>query len=156
VKICVEMQRPIPHRADSIGPWLNNLGFLTWIGSVTSASLIYLFSHTDTPTPLTLAGILTAIVFSEHVYFIARLAVSVALSKLDSPGLIKEKQERFLIRRRYLQESMGIDEETEHTGIVGAMGVEGDDECAFWGRQEGARGAFVAGIELIKNSKKDQ
>lgn len=22
VKICVEMKRPVPHRADSIGPWL--------------------------------------------------------------------------------------------------------------------------------------
>ena len=150
------MQRPIPHRADSIGPWLNNLGFLTWIGSVTSASLIYLFSVTDTPTPLTLAGILTAIIFSEHVYFIASLAVRVVLSKLDSPGLIKEKQERFLIRRRYLQQSMGIDEETENRGIAGAVSAEGDDESTFWGRQEGARGVLAAGIELIKSSKKEQ
>jgi len=151
------MRRPIPHRADSIGPWLNNLGFLTWMGSITSAALVYLFSTpvTGHPNVTTLAGILGSIVFSEHIYFIAQLVVRITLSKLDSPGLIKERQERLLIRRRYLQESMGVDEETEAHGIDGARVSEGGNE-GFWSTQRGLAGTIAAGKEIIRNSKKEQ
>jgi anoctamin-10 len=160
-KICIEMRRPIPHRADSIGPWLDNLGFLTWMGSVSSAVLVYLFSgEANEVGGFTAAGLLASVVFSEHVYFAVRLVVRIALSKLDSPGLVKEKQERFLIRRRYLQESMGVDEETEanekevvprDTGAV-ATG----EERSFWDQQEGARGAIEAGLSIIREEKKEQ
>jgi anoctamin-10 len=37
--------------------------------------------------------------FSEHIYLIVQLAVQKAFSKLDSPGLQKERAERFAIRR---------------------------------------------------------
>ncbi|KAL2358667.1 calcium-activated chloride channel-domain-containing protein [Cryomyces antarcticus] len=45
LKICVEMQRPTPRRADTIGPWLDALAFLTWCGSITTAALVYLFRN---------------------------------------------------------------------------------------------------------------
>ena len=114
VKICVEMQRPTPYRADSIGPWLDSLGFLTWIGSISSAALVYLFSNDGlgpdgTPKDIKAWALLLTIFFSEHIYLAVRLAVRTAISKLDSPGLQKERAERYMVRKRYLQESFGED-----------------------------------------------
>ena len=114
VKICVEMQRPTPHRADSIGPWLDSLGFLAWLGSITTAALVYMFSNDGLGpdgTPGTIQGwaLLLSIFFSEHVYLLVRWAVRIAISKIDSPGMQKERAERFQVRKRYLQEAMGDD-----------------------------------------------
>ncbi|MCJ1243176.1 hypothetical protein MMC30_000373 [Trapelia coarctata] len=113
-KICLEMQRPIPHRADSIGAWLDDLGFLAWLGSITSAALVYLFSNDGLGpdgTPATIKGwaLLLTIFFSEHIYLLVRLAVRYGISKLDTPGLQKERQERYSVRKRYLEETLGED-----------------------------------------------
>lgn len=114
VKICVEMQRPTPHRADSNGPWLDSLGFLTWVGSITSAALVYLFSNDGlgpdgTPKDIKGWALLLTIFLSEHIYVAIRLAVRLAISKMDSPGMQKERAERFMVRKRYFQESFGED-----------------------------------------------
>lgn len=114
VKICVEMQRPTPHRADSIGPWLDSLGFLTWIGSISTAALVYLFSNDGlgpdgTPADIKGWALLLTIFFSEHIYLVVSLAVRLAISKMDSPGMQKELAERFMVRKRYLEASFGED-----------------------------------------------
>jgi len=159
VKICVEMKRPVPHRADSIGPWLDNLAFLSWMGSISSAVLIYLFSDSTTPagTPkdLTLWGVLTAVFFSEHIYFATRLAVRTAFSKLGSPGLLKERRERFMVRRRFLQESLGEDEEAEISDLekIGhGTRVVPTSSSALWGKQRGPGETVAAGKEIIESS----
>lgn len=157
-KICVEMRRPVPHRADSIGPWLNNLGFLSWMGSISSAALIYLFADSSSsgmPHSLTLWGILTAILFSEHVYFATAYVVRMAMGKLESPGLLQERRERFLVRQKFLEESLVVDEQTELGEKVAAAGQQEEE---FWGRQHGASGAVKAGKKIIGASfeKKDQ
>ena len=114
VKICVEMQRPTPYRADSIGPWLDSLGFLTWLGSISTAALVYLFSNDGlgpdgTPGAIQGWALLLSIFFSEHLYLLVRWGVRIAISKIDSPGLRKERGERFQVRKRYLEEAMGED-----------------------------------------------
>ena len=114
VKICVEMQRPTPYRADSIGPWLDSLGFLVWLGSISTAALVYLFSNDGlgpdgTPGAIQGWALLLSIFFSEHLYLLVRWGVRIAISKLDSPGLRKERGERFQVRKRYLEEAMGED-----------------------------------------------
>ncbi|KAF9480330.1 DUF590-domain-containing protein [Pholiota conissans] len=43
-KMTVHNRRPIPTRTDSIGPWLDALMFLTWLGALTNSALVYLFS----------------------------------------------------------------------------------------------------------------
>ena len=113
-KICLEMQRPTPYRADSIGPWLDSLGFLTWMGSITSAALVYLFSNDGlgpdgTPADIKGWALLLSIFFSEHIYLAVRLGVRLAISKMDSPGMQKERAERFMVRKRYFQEAFGED-----------------------------------------------
>ena len=43
-KIAVHNRRAIPSRTDTIGPWLDVLTFLTWLGALTNSALVYLFS----------------------------------------------------------------------------------------------------------------
>ncbi|CAK5277953.1 unnamed protein product [Mycena citricolor] len=42
-KITVHNRRPLPARTDTIGPWLDTLSFLTWLGALTNSALVYLF-----------------------------------------------------------------------------------------------------------------
>jgi len=43
-KMTVHNRRPLPSRTDTIGPWLDALTFLTWLGALTNSALVYLFS----------------------------------------------------------------------------------------------------------------
>ncbi|CAE7231774.1 unnamed protein product [Rhizoctonia solani] len=55
-KITSHGRRPLPQRVDTVGPWLEALGFITWVGALTNAALVYLFrpmtvdSHGHTTT----------------------------------------------------------------------------------------------------------
>jgi hypothetical protein len=99
----MESQRPVPWRADSIGPWLEALGFLSWLGSLTTAALVYLFRRDNPPAgnPGDAKGwaLLLAMFFSEHIYLAVRFAVQTALSKVDSPGLQKERYDKIIVRK---------------------------------------------------------
>lgn len=103
-KIALQTQRPVPWRADSIGPWLESLSFLAWLGSLTSAAVVYLFSGTElgpagSPWDIKVWGLLLTMFFSEHIFLAVQLGVRKALSKFDSPGLQLERAERFKIRK---------------------------------------------------------
>jgi anoctamin-10 len=104
LKIALETQRPVPWRADSIGPWLDSLGFLAWLGSLTSAAIVYLFSGGGmgpggSPWDVKGWGLLLAMFFSEHIYLAVQIGVRKALSKVDSPGQQKERSERYRVRK---------------------------------------------------------
>ncbi|EIN09636.1 DUF590-domain-containing protein [Punctularia strigosozonata HHB-11173 SS5] len=49
-KITVHQRRPIPVRTDTIGPWVDSLTFLTWLGALTNAALVYLFHGSSAPS----------------------------------------------------------------------------------------------------------
>lgn len=169
-KICLEMQRPTPHRADSIGPWLDSLGFLTWLGSITTAALVYLFSNDGLGpdgTPATIKGwaLLLTIFFSEHIYLLIRSVVRVAISKIDSPALQKERAERFTVRKRYLQESYGedfTDTSAGHTEQITRESLEDDARQStlsatalqdrFWRRQRSWEESAEVGAGLIEKA----
>ena len=111
VKICVEMQRPTPWRADSIGPWLDALTFLSWVGSITMSALVYLFSNDGlgpdgNPSDITGWALLLSIFFSEHLYLVTRWAVSTGISKIDSPGRQKARRAMYTTRQKYFNESL--------------------------------------------------
>ncbi|KAI9703547.1 MAG: hypothetical protein M1820_005851 [Bogoriella megaspora] len=169
LKICVEMRRPTPWRADTIGSWLDSLALLTWLGSITSSALVYLFSNNGlgpdgTPYQIKAWGLLLCIFFSEHIFLGVRTAVRIAISKLDSPGRQKERQERYLVRQQYFEESLN------ELGNIPAMGDlnekisrEALEENArestlhsasaeerFWGRQRGWRETAQVGKGLIE------
>jgi anoctamin-10 len=124
VKICIEMQRPIPERADTIGPWLDSLSFLSWLGSITTAALVYLFSNDGLGpdgTPKNIRGwaLLLTIFFAEHSYLLVRWAIRIGISKIDSPGRQKERRDRYLVRQRYFTESIAESAKLPQVGKFG-------------------------------------
>ncbi|WVN88537.1 uncharacterized protein L203_103748 [Cryptococcus depauperatus CBS 7841] len=50
LKICKHVRRPVGDRVETIGPWLETLDIIAWIGAVTNATLIYLFRPSP-PSP---------------------------------------------------------------------------------------------------------
>ncbi|OCT51270.1 plasma membrane stress response protein [Cladophialophora carrionii] len=110
-KLAVECRRPNPARADSIGPWLDSLEFLAWLGSITSAALVYMFSGGDghgpdgRPHQIKLWALLLSVFLSEHIFLVVRVLVRTAISKLDSAAMRKERSERFMVRRKYLEDA---------------------------------------------------
>ena len=174
VKICLEMQRPIPHRADSIGPWLDSLGFLSWLGSITSAALVYLFSNDGLGpdgSPSTIKGwaLLLTIFFSEHIYLIVRLGVRFAISKMYSPGISKERAERFMVRKRYLEEQFGDNalelppstnekitrQSLEEDARAGSL-TSSSTTDRFWARQRGWQESVKVGQGMIDRMAADE
>lgn len=171
VKICIEMQRPTPYRADTIGPWLEDLSFLTWLGSITTAALAYLFSNDGVGpdgTPSTIKGwaLLLTIFFSEHIFLIVRWAVRVALSKIDTPGRQKERRERYLVRKRYFDESLSELERKprmqQAAGEITRKSLEEEERKAslhsskveerFWARQRSWQETAKHGAKLIEEA----
>lgn len=175
LKIALETQRPVPWRADSIGPWLDALGFLAWLGSLTSAAIVYLFSGTGSgpgghPWDIKGWGLLLTIFFSEHIYLGIQLGVRKALSKIDSPGLQKERSERYLVRKKFIEESLGreaaekadaggitagekisrstLEEEARQTTLRG----HGTPEERFWQRQKGQAETIEIGKRYIQQA----
>jgi hypothetical protein len=110
-KICMECKRPWPQRAETIGPWLDSLSFLSWVGSITSSALVYMFRNAQVAPngqPSTIHGwaLLLTIFFSEHLYLLVRYAVQAAMSKLEPPNVRKERTERYNMRKRYLESTL--------------------------------------------------
>ncbi|KUJ23929.1 DUF590-domain-containing protein [Mollisia scopiformis] len=112
VKICFDMRRPVPHRSDTIGPWLSNLGFLTGLGSINTAALIFLFSgEADSESVMWRMrswGFLATIIASEQLYFGVREFVRYGIRQLESKGLLQERRAQFLARRELLEKAMKV------------------------------------------------
>ncbi|RDI88360.1 hypothetical protein Vi05172_g1080 [Venturia inaequalis] len=180
IKICVEMQRPTPWRADTIGPWLDSLSFLTWLGSLTTSALVYLFSNDGLgpgghPKDIKAWALLLTIFFSEHVFLVVRWAVQIAISKLESPGLQKERRERYAVRKRYFDES--LTELAKYPALGDAAGLMKTEEITresleedarqgslrtstvetrFWARQRGWSETAKVGAALIESAAPDE
>ncbi|TKW51135.1 Uncharacterized protein CTA1_12665 [Colletotrichum tanaceti] len=177
VKIAISSRRPIPWRADSIGPWLDALGFLSWLGSITSASIVFLCSSSGkgsgargTPGSVQAWGLLLSILLAEHFYFAAQFGARLVMKKLDSPGLQKEKKERFMMKKRLLEENLGqgVSDQAatpgiEKTEMITLKALEdearrlstqghGGPEEAFWLRQRGMNETIQIGRNLISQS----
>jgi anoctamin-10 len=174
MKICVEMQRPTPWRADTIGPWLDSLSFLTWLGSVTTSALVYMFYNTNTgpagnPSNIQLWALLLTVFFSEHLFIILRLTVRHVISKIDSPGVQKERRERFAVRKQYFEENLnalkklpvlsGSGEEItrkslEEDAREGSL-RQATPESRFWGRQRGWRESASVARGFIEQARNE-
>ncbi|CAO2658253.1 Nn.00g059760.m01.CDS01 [Neocucurbitaria sp. VM-36] len=174
MKICVEMQRPTPWRADTIGPWLDSLSFLTWLGSLTTSALVYMFWNTSigpdgNPSNIQLWALLLTVFFSEHLFILFRWGVRIVLSKLDSPGLQKERRDRFLVRKQYFEENLSalekIPKMSDNGGAITRKSLEEDarqaslqastPEIRFWGRQKGWRETASVARDLIERAQNE-
>ncbi|PKY05745.1 DUF590-domain-containing protein [Aspergillus campestris IBT 28561] len=174
-KICVECKRPTPQRADTIGPWLDSLGFLSWTGSITSSALVYMFNvrPNGAPTAITGWALLLTIFFSEHLYLMVRYAVSATLSKMDPPNVRQERTDCYLLRKKYLDSTIAArssDDEEEQsapqpdeTGEIPDITRKTLEDDArrwsrhgmdsaerFWMRQRGWRESAQVGSSMIQ------
>lgn len=145
LKIAMGSKRPIPWRSDSIGPWINALGFLSWLGSITSPALLYLFRDKNGPdgSPRGIYGwaLLLSVMFAEHLYLIVQSVVRYVLRKMERPGLQKERAERFAMRKRLLEETLGEDLTEEASG----PGMTGGEKITRQSLEEEARLASTRG-----------
>lgn len=146
VKIAISSRRPIPWRSDSIGPWLTGLQFLSWLGSVTSSAIVFLCSGTEkgdrgSATNITAWGVLASILFAEHFYFIAQVVVRFVMSQVESPGLQKERKERFLMKKSMLEKNLGQDVADR----AAAPGIETSEKITRAALEEEARQASIRG-----------
>lgn len=175
IKICVEMQRPTPWRADTIGPWLDALSFLTWFGSITMSALVYLFSNDGVgpdgnPADIKGWGLLLSIFLSEHLYLLTRWAVATVISKIDSPGRQKARRDRFQTRQALFESSLdktrqlppmsekaeeitrsSLEEEARQSSLATASPEE-----KFWNRQRNWRETAQIGCGLIERAVPDE
>ena len=126
LKIAVTSKRPVPWRADSMGPWLNALGFLSWLGSITSAAIVFLCSgDADGPagsrgSGIKAWGLLLSILLAEHFYLLVQKVVRLVVSKMDSDGIQRVRKERYLMKKKLLGESLGqgVSEKTANPGVA--------------------------------------
>lgn len=184
-KICMEFRRPIPLRTDTIGPWLDTLGFLSWVGSLTTAALVYMFTgngqHGPNGEPSDIKGwaLLLSIFFAEHLYLIIQYVIHSAITKLEPPNARKVRAERYLVRKRYLESSLHspVDDASIEKSAESAAGLsraalendaretslhDSDPAERFWRRQRSWDESAKVGAGIIKaqplksNEKKKQ
>jgi anoctamin-10 len=112
-KICKEFRRPTPERADTIGPWLNTLSLLSWVGSITSSSLIYMFYDDITPDPdvhhsgysssdhRKINGwvLFVTIFIAEHAFLGIRSFIELTMKKVETPSMRQERAQQYLLRK---------------------------------------------------------
>lgn len=115
-KLCKNMKRPVPMRADTIGPWADNIVFLTWLGSMTTASITFLLGG-DAPATKSFLHLLAVCFFSEHVYVLLCKSVSVILARLPNAAERKVQDEEFLIRKEYLSKLSSVESTTTRASV---------------------------------------
>ncbi|RAL60301.1 hypothetical protein DID88_000078 [Monilinia fructigena] len=151
-------------------------------------TLVYLFSGDGfgpdgTPSKMTGWGLLLTMFFSEHIYLTLRRAIRLALSKIDSPGLQRERRERFAVRKyvipamfaeQYLQETLSQEaaEKAAQGGIIQGEKISrstleeearestlrghGTAEERFWARQRGQGETIAMGRSFINKAAPEQ
>ncbi|KAE8153627.1 calcium-activated chloride channel-domain-containing protein [Aspergillus avenaceus] len=99
-KLSLECQRPPPIRADSIGPSLQGLEVLTWMGTLSTAAIVYLYR--SGMQNISLRTLLLVILITEWAYLVMKFAVRTALEKVATGSLRREAAKRYALRKRYL------------------------------------------------------
>jgi len=175
MKICVDMQRPTPFRAESIGPWLDSVMFLTWAGILTESALCYMFSNDGvgpdgSPKGIKAWALLLTIILSEHVFLGVRWAIRLAIGKLDSTDKQKERREKYILRRKYFEESLseldklpavqekGDEQITRHSLEEDQRDLSVKEvtvEDKFWLRQKGWKETVSVGKIMIERATPD-
>jgi anoctamin-10 len=152
------MQRPLPRRADSIGPWLESLGFLTWLGTLTTAALAYMFggdadsAPDGTPKGIRAWALLLTVFGAEQSFLVVRWVVRSVVATLESPERTADRRRTYMLRRRFVEESLkGLPSpaRVQKEGVEKVVGTPGAVE-PFWAKQVGWRDVCKAGGSIIE------
>lgn len=129
-----------------MGPWLTAMGFLSWLGSITSSAIVYLCSGSQDgargkTSHITAWGLLLSILLAEHFYLAVQFAVRYAMSKVESPGLQQERKARYLMKKKMLGETLG----QNAAGTTEVPGADQGEEITRVSLEEEARQASSHG-----------
>ena len=148
------MQRPLPRRADSIGPWIESLGFLTWLGTLTTAALTYMFSGDadsapdGTPKGIRAWALLLTVFTAELSFLVVRWVVRSVISTLESDGedgrQAQDVHAAAAVRRREPQGA--ADARRSRSRRRSCRGVE----QPFWAKQKGWSDVCKAGGSIME------
>ncbi|KAK9468010.1 calcium-activated chloride channel-domain-containing protein [Lipomyces arxii] len=156
VKICLDTKRPIPAKADSIGPWLDNLSFLTWLGSLTTASLVAMYRTTNGDSNSLVSTrpwvLFATVLLSEHVYLVVRYLVSLMFASFDSDILQKDKKQKYISRRSIMAEQ---DEKVHVEDVEHEMMRVTEDERDDW-RKQINEAINLLDLTLLNDDKKKE
>ncbi|ODV92034.1 hypothetical protein CANCADRAFT_20971 [Tortispora caseinolytica NRRL Y-17796] len=118
VKMCIDCQKPIPRKADSIGAWLLHLEFLTWLGSIVSASLVAMYSPSDSPyywpVHRSPKRILLVVLVAEHLYLLIRMFIRHIYGSGDL-GALAHDRALYATRSSIVSESVNLDRQFPDT-----------------------------------------
>ena len=162
LKICIDYQRPAPLRSEGLGPWIGSLEALTWLGSISSATIVHLFGthHHAMGFVQSIMGkwysLPITIFLSEHVFMALRGGVRFILSKIGSQQIWKERREQYAERKRYLDELERSSAKSGHLNVQERerrKSVRMTSHDVFWTRQVEENASIEAGIEMIKSTK---
>ncbi|KAL1965672.1 hypothetical protein VTN77DRAFT_5349 [Rasamsonia byssochlamydoides] len=101
-KISSECQRPAPIRADTIGPWLDVLSFLSWLGTLSTAAIVHLY-RSGSMEDVQLWSLLLTVFVAEQAYLALRFLVRTTLEKIGSDTVRREEARKYAVRKRYLE-----------------------------------------------------
>lgn len=99
-KLSLECQRPPPVRTDSIGPSLQGLEFLTWLGSLSTAAIVHIYRGSI--KDVSLSSLALTMLATEQAYLAMRFAVRTAMQKLGSDSINRNEARRYAVRKGYL------------------------------------------------------
>lgn len=95
------MRRPVPMRADSIGPWADNLVFLTWLGSLTTASIVYLLRG-EAPWEKSFINMLAICLFAEHAYLLLHKCIHIVLDRYPNTAELQIHGQEYRVKQSQL------------------------------------------------------
>jgi len=147
-------RRPVPQRADSIGPWLSNLSFLSWLACLTTSTLVFLFGNGDfhlvCDQKLAL-HLLIVVLVAEHGYWVVDTLLAALSARVRTTGEIDTQREEYTIRRRYLA-NLGSGGGAEVLRTEKRERVEEAGPIGFWAVDGGLENSVVNGREILVKS----
>ncbi|UKZ58302.1 hypothetical protein TrVGV298_012170 [Trichoderma virens] len=155
-KICIEHQRPAPYRAEGIGPWIVSLEILVWLGSISSAAIVHLFS-TDGVLSGGWSTLPLTIFISEHILLALTAVARVIFQRFGSEELRRERSEQYARRLSILDEIEEHRRDGEHIGVRErerrkSLLIAGNE--SFWTKQLEDGASAAAGMKLIMLARK--
>lgn len=150
-KICIEHRRPDPARADGIGPWVQSLEVLTWLGSISTAAIVHLFGSKMLEGGSWITLPITIFV-SEHILLVLRGFARSVFERFGSEQLRKERDERYARRLTFLEnieanKQAGVNLTAAERERRKSMLVLSTD--SFWTRQVEDGASAAEGFRLI-------
>lgn len=98
-KLSNESQRPPPIRADSIGHSVAALEFLTLLGALSTAALVYMYGG---PTPvenISMGTLLLTVFVAEQMYLVTKMIISSVFDKIGSEAVRDAEGKRYIMRK---------------------------------------------------------